>query len=73
MEDAYIAQTIDLPQNQKGALFGVFDGHGGWEVAHIARDHFAKTLMSQVEFKQEKYSDALTKAFMALDEIVSKF
>ena len=31
MEDAHIAEEIILPGNNKGMLFGVFDGHGGKE------------------------------------------
>lgn len=33
MEDSHIARD-DLPQNT--AVFGVFDGHGGFEVAKYA-------------------------------------
>ena len=33
MEDAHIAREIMLPDKTKGMLFGVFDGHGGKEVA----------------------------------------
>ena len=34
MEDAHIAREIQLPATKdKGMLFGVFDGHGGKEVA----------------------------------------
>jgi serine/threonine protein phosphatase PrpC len=36
MEDSHIANEISLPQNQKGMLFAVFDGHGGKEVALYA-------------------------------------
>ena len=51
MEDAHIAVVIDLPSTgQKGMLFGVFDGHGGKEVAVFAEAHFKKVLESQSEF-----------------------
>ena len=33
MEDAHIASNINLPNGDKAMLFGVFDGHGGKEVA----------------------------------------
>ena len=36
MEDADIAQTIKLHDGQIAGLFGVFDGHGGKEVAQFA-------------------------------------
>ena len=36
MEDAHIAREIQLPATKdKGMLFGVFDGHGGKEVAQF--------------------------------------
>jgi serine/threonine protein phosphatase PrpC len=33
MEDAHLGKKIDLPGGEKGMVFGVFDGHGGKEVA----------------------------------------
>jgi len=45
MEDSHIATSIDLPNNTKGALFGVFDGHGGKEVAIYAKEHFTRMLI----------------------------
>ena len=38
MEDTHICNTIDLPDNEKGMLFAVFDGHGGDEVAIYAKE-----------------------------------
>lgn len=36
MEDAHITKVIQLPSTkEKGMLFGVFDGHGGKEVAQF--------------------------------------
>lgn len=43
MEDAHIAQSVDMPvKNSYGMLFGVFDGHGGSEVAQYAKENFKK-------------------------------
>jgi serine/threonine protein phosphatase PrpC len=73
MEDAHIASSIDLPKsNNKGMLFGVFDGHGGQEVAEHAKIHFQRILESQKEFKSGEYIPALTKAFMEYDALVKK-
>lgn len=33
MEDAHVATKINLPSGKTGMLFGVFDGHGGKDVA----------------------------------------
>mgnify|MGYP002376118137 CR=1 FL=1 len=37
MEDAHICSPIDLGKGEKGMLFGVFDGHGGKEVAEFTK------------------------------------
>ena len=40
-------------------LFGVFDGHGGKEVAEFTEKHFQKILESNADFKKGKYKEAL--------------
>lgn len=70
MEDAHISRAISLPGGDKGVLFGVFDGHGGKEVAEFARDNFSKTLEALPEFKAKNYGKALEKCFMKVDELV---
>ena len=73
MEDSHIAISIDLPKSKtKGMLFGVFDGHGGKEVAIYAEDNFKKILEGLDDFKNENYEQALTKAFLKLDSEVQK-
>jgi len=65
--------SIDLPKSKtKGMLFGVFDGHGGKEVAVFAEEHFKKTLENTPEFQAENYEVALKKAFLKLDSEVQK-
>lgn len=55
MEDAHIATEISLPQNKKGMLFAVFDGHGGDQVAKFANKKFTEVLVSQAEFKSGNF------------------
>jgi len=50
MEDTHIAAEIDLPNGGKGLLFGVFDGHGGSEVAAFAWSHFQRILEEDQAF-----------------------
>ena len=45
MEDSHI---IDI--NDSSGLFGVFDGHGGKEVALYVERHFAKSLYDNSAF-----------------------
>ena len=45
MEDAHIAKEIYLPKSkEKGMLLGVFDGHGGKDVAIFSESHFQAIL-----------------------------
>ena len=82
MEDTYLCELdIPCPRNQedielkinhdyipKAHIFGVFDGHGGIEIAQYVKDNFVKFLLQTDEFKREKYEDALKKAFEAIDQ-----
>lgn len=72
MEDAHISQEINLPHEKKmGMLFGVFDGHGGKEVAEYAKWNFKKVLEAEPSFKKGEYDSAFKNAFLKLDANVS--
>lgn len=71
MEDAHIATRIDLPNGEKGMVFGVFDGHGGKEVAVFAADKYINILKNLADFKNQNYVKALEQSFYDLDESVS--
>ena len=47
MEDSHIAQT-NLPNDV--SIFGVFDGHGGAEVALFVKKHFIPSLLKNESF-----------------------
>merc|ERR1712072_1216826 len=68
MEDAHVAEEVTLPNGDKGAVFCVFDGHGGDAVAEFAKKNFMDVLTSQAEYQKEEYEEALTKTFLELDE-----
>mmetsp|Transcript_5203 Transcript_5203/g.18201 ORF Transcript_5203/g.18201 Transcript_5203/m.18201 type:complete len:316 (+) Transcript_5203:955-1902(+) len=71
MEDALVTE-LELPRvegvDEPVALFGVFDGHGGREVAHYARKNIARTLVGSAAYKQKDLGTALCETFVALDE-----
>lgn len=70
MEDAHIA---DIEQGEIGEIkdiFGVFDGHGGQEVAKFCAKHFAKTLRNNEAFKAGDYAKALEQTFLKMDELI---
>ena len=56
MEDSHIAET-DIGDGN--SLFGVFDGHGGPEVAKFVRAHFTKNLVAHAAYKRKEYKLAL--------------
>ena len=88
MEDTYLcAVDVPVPPNEQDAgvniaeehkikkchIFGVFDGHGGKEVALYVKRHFVDTLINLPTFKEEKYEEALKGAFLAIDEKLKLF
>ena len=67
MEDAHIISSIELPSNETGLLAGVFDGHGGKDVAIFVKENLERLLVNLPEFHNEKYDEALKKCIMFLD------
>lgn len=70
-EDAHIT-VPDLAEisSKSASLFGVFDGHGGKEVALFVQDRFTKELINSVAFKEGRYDEALCAAFHRMDELL---
>lgn len=73
MEDAHIV-ALDVDDEKKGnmALFGVFDGHGGKEVAKFCAVHMARVLKGTDGYKQGNLSEALRQAYLGMDEVMKK-
>lgn len=57
-----------MPNGAYGMLFGVFDGHGGAEVAGFAKENFKKTFVKQSSFKNRDYKKALVECMLDLDK-----
>ncbi|KAG8461099.1 hypothetical protein KFE25_003668 [Diacronema lutheri] len=51
-------------------VFGVFDGHGGREVAHFCKLHFAETLPTLPSWRARAFAPLLREAFLAMDEML---
>lgn len=64
MEDAHLVE-LSLPNGE--ALFGVFDGHGGKEVAEFCSQEFASTLQSLDLYVSQNYEEALKECFIKID------
>ena len=70
MEDAHIA-NIEL-DSQMSALFGVYDGHGGKEVAKFVSRHLAEELVKSPQYIANKQGDALQASYLRLDDMLWK-
>ena len=57
--------NVKLPQGE--ALFGVFDGHGGKEVAEFCKREITLALLSQDKYAAKDYEGALKDCFINLD------
>lgn len=68
MEDAHICESVELPKGESGMLFGVFDGHGGDEVAKYVKANFKKEFVSQKNIHNNDYKKALIDTFLGLDK-----
>ncbi|EST09282.1 Protein phosphatase 2C (PP2C)-like domain protein [Kalmanozyma brasiliensis GHG001] len=74
MEDAHTT-ILDIKNGSGGIVgnfFGVFDGHGGSSVAQYTGRSLHSVLTGEESFKQGKYTDALEKAFINVDEDLKK-
>lgn len=71
MEDSHIS---DLNQGQGGKIhsFGVFDGHGGKEVAQFVKAHFTEELINRDSYKQGNLKKALPETFLRMDEMLTE-
>jgi protein phosphatase 1G len=65
MEDAKITHL-----GTDFCLFGVFDGHGGHEVAHFVERHFVQELAQNRSFVARRYERALAETFLCMDELL---
>lgn len=67
MEDSHLAKFNIAPDTH---IFGVFDGHGGHEVAKYVTNHFVDELLANASYKSGNYSKALVDTFLRLDDML---
>lgn len=68
MEDAHVSQ-LDVIDGEL-SVFGVFDGHGGCEVARFVENHLVDELKKNENFKKGNYRQALIDVFLQLDKML---
>ena len=66
MEESHIAR-LNVQKNSH--LFGVFDGHGGKEVAQFVKNHFTEELKKNKNYLSGNYKKALVDNFFKMDEM----
>jgi protein phosphatase 1G len=67
MEDAKLA---NLSADDQTMLFGVFDGHGGKEVAEFVSRHLTQEFIHNSSFKAGRVEEALKETFLRMDELI---
>lgn len=69
MEDAHLAA---LNVDNKCSVFGVFDGHGGREVAKYVSMYLTHELVKTQAYQQGNTKEALVQVFLRMDEMLSQ-
>lgn len=67
MEDARISQLDIAPGT---SVFGVFDGHGGSEVALFVAKHYTAELLASRDFQAADKTRLLQNSFLRMDELI---
>lgn len=69
MEDAHIT---DVDKGDSGSLnvFGVFDGHGGKEIAQFVSKHFTEELVINASYRNKDLKKGLQETFLQMDVIM---
>jgi serine/threonine protein phosphatase PrpC len=68
MGDAHVT-ALDVIDGEV-SVFGVFDGHGGCEVARYVENHLVDELKKNEHFKKGNYRQALTDVFVGIDRML---
>lgn len=66
-EDAHIA-ALDFDGHEEIAFFGVYDGHGGAQVARFCAMHMPDELLRSPEYKKGEVAEALKATYLAIDD-----
>ncbi|XP_024216517.1 probable protein phosphatase 2C T23F11.1 [Halyomorpha halys] len=69
MEDSCTI-IVTLPQEPFTSLFGVFDGHGGGVISDFVSKNIYYYIVSDPAFKEGAIKNALSSAFMRLDNLL---
>ena len=65
MEDTHITD-ISKGENGRFNIFGVFDGHGGKEVAQFVSNHFTESFLKNEKIKKNNIKQAICDSFLKI-------
>lgn len=71
MEDSHITD-LNIGKNTMVHAFGVFDGHGGKEVAQFVRAHFSDEILNNKSFLSGDLKSSLTENFLKMDVLLQE-
>ena len=69
IEDSHITR-LDIGPNKDTQLFGVFDGHGGSEVAIYVGNHFTEEFLKNSNYLKDDIKAALEENYLKMDELM---
>jgi len=69
MEDAQIS-NLDIGPSKQTQIFGVFDGHGGCEVAKFVSNHFVKEFLNNQNYSKNDIKKALEENYNKMDKLM---
>ena len=69
MEDTHITD-ISKGENDRYNIFGVFDGHGGKEVAQFVSNHFTENFLKNEKIKEDNIKQAIIDTYLKMDELM---
>jgi len=69
MEDAHIT-NLDIGPSKQTQIFGVFDGHGGCEVAKFVSNHFVKEFLNNPNYAKNDIKKALEENYYKMDKLM---
>eukprot|EP01024_Parvocaulis_polyphysoides_P051412 TRINITY_DN5057_c1_g1_i1.p2 TRINITY_DN5057_c1_g1~~TRINITY_DN5057_c1_g1_i1.p2 ORF type:complete len:386 (+),score=70.29 TRINITY_DN5057_c1_g1_i1:203-1360(+) len=70
MEDAFLVSTDLDSSDPEAMLLGVYDGHGGPEVARFCADHMGQELIQQENYQKGQITQALQDVFFRMDQML---
>ncbi len=71
VKDAHIA-IVEFDKSTDTSLFGVFDGHGGPEVAQYCAQHLPNFIKSLASYQNNNIIESLEEAFLKFDSTLTK-